>query len=344
MKIATLQFWPRVGQVEKNIQRANCVLERYGWGSSAIDWLILPEMAFSGYNFPSLEAILSYAERPRSGPTYNWASSQACRLNCLVTVGYPEMEPPENESTPPRYFNSTMTVDPSGTIVATYRKSFLYYTDETWAQEGSGFFFADDFAGHAGLSVAHGICMDINPYRFERPWTDYEFATHVLEKKANVVVLSMAWLTNHHPSCVWRGRKKPELDTVSYWIERFRPLIAAKNEPVTVVFANRCGQEGKAVYAGSSCVMRIANGGIMIYKIAPKLQEGCIMVDLDKLCSCSDESHEHEIPESILQLIEGAEDHPMTQCPENLLGMSYENAMGESDDPLLDDSWPSSET
>lgn len=42
-----------------------------------------------------------------------------------------------------------------GKTLANYRKSFLYYTDETWASEGPGFFSGEiDGLGN----VAMGIC------------------------------------------------------------------------------------------------------------------------------------------------------------------------------------------
>lgn len=75
--------------------------------------------------------------------------------------------------------NSTVTVSPSGTILANYRKSFLYYTDETWAAEPSNRFSITTL-GSLG-PVIQGICMDINPYRFTAPWSDYEFATAALQ-------------------------------------------------------------------------------------------------------------------------------------------------------------------
>jgi len=73
-----------------------------------------------------------------------------------VTVGYPE----KVDVTPkwpagPEYYNSSVTVNRDGETVANYRKSFLYYTDETWALEGSGFFGGQ--IPELG-SVAMGIC------------------------------------------------------------------------------------------------------------------------------------------------------------------------------------------
>lgn len=46
MKIACLQFAPKLGEIEKNIQKANAVIEE----GALIDirWLILPELAFTG--------------------------------------------------------------------------------------------------------------------------------------------------------------------------------------------------------------------------------------------------------------------------------------------------------
>ncbi|OAT13256.1 N-terminal amidase [Blastomyces gilchristii SLH14081] len=126
MRIATLQLSPRRGDVEGNIRRANALVDDLdmrlmrlkrgaqpdggssmpaGSGVSAgalaglLDVLVLPEMAFTGYNFPSLEAIRPYLEPTTSGPTAEWARSAARRLGCVVCVGYPELA--EAQSTSP---------------------------------------------------------------------------------------------------------------------------------------------------------------------------------------------------------------------------------------------------
>lgn len=72
-------------------------------------------------------------------------------------MGYPE----KVDITPkwpanPEYYNSAITVNPEGETVANYRKSFLYYTDETWALEGPSGFFGGDIQDLG--SVAMGIC------------------------------------------------------------------------------------------------------------------------------------------------------------------------------------------
>ena len=67
------------------------------------------------------------------------------RLQCIVTVGYPEVvskAPQSNDAAAEDgavlallCYNSTITVSPDGRTLAHYRKTHLYYTDETWAHE-----------------------------------------------------------------------------------------------------------------------------------------------------------------------------------------------------------------
>lgn len=48
MKIATLQFDPKIGDVEGNIRRADEILKKREDELKGLDLLVLPEMAFSG--------------------------------------------------------------------------------------------------------------------------------------------------------------------------------------------------------------------------------------------------------------------------------------------------------
>lgn len=56
----------------------------------------------------------------------------------------------------PEYYNSAITVSADGETLANYRKSFLYYTDETWALEGPDGFYDGEIEGLG--NVAMGIC------------------------------------------------------------------------------------------------------------------------------------------------------------------------------------------
>ena len=347
-----------------------------------LDLLVLPELAFTGYNFPSLDAIAPYLEPTAQGPSTRWASRTARRLGCSVAVGYPEASLEDEEgqrngrdmgdefggvsklstdanhgdsngnghdedyddhaqvgnfntiydstitSTPASSssrrklvaYNSLVIVDHTGAVIAHHRKSHLYYTDETWAREGKQGFYARILPLGGGDRVKHvklaaGICMDINPYKFEAAWEEYEFARFVADKRVRVVVVSMAWLTRLSQEEVTgvpgvddrELRMRPDMDTVSYWVERFQPLWgdvgeatdgsvgASKGaEEVIIICANRTGEEGisprigEVRYAGSSCVMGLTRahngkeGKVRIWNMLGRAESGLLIVDTDQ--------------------------------------------------------------
>lgn len=286
-----------------------------------------------GYNFPSIESITPFLEPTKSGISTQWAIETAAKLNCIVIVGYPELDTtdaPANPipaplpgaeipaqtpheilpdastpilaSTPAdpsarKRYNSVITVAPTGIILAHYRKSFLYYTDETWASEGpTGFTTiplcslpAPPLSSSATYlsRVTQGICMDINPYKFTAPWTAFEFANHVLANQAQMAIVSMAWLVNAQPEdwereMTERG-EEIEISTLTYWVERFKVVTERmEGNPVIVVCANRAGIEGSSCYAGSSVVMRLGKGDVEIMGYAGKGEERVLLVDLEE--------------------------------------------------------------
>lgn len=196
-------------------------------------------------------------------------------------MGYPETTALPNSDIEGPYYNSTVTVSPSGQILANVRKHFLYYTDETWASEGVNTslappsltpaaeptpgpaaraipppdsepiisppgFFSHDFGAPGLGKVSMGICMDINNYRFLSPFSSYEFAHHVLASSTPLTVLSTAWLTHLLPAQLLDTPTTPDGSTIAYWVERFHPLKEAadrEGRAFTVVVANRAGTE-----------------------------------------------------------------------------------------------------
>ena len=101
----------------------------------------------------------------------------------------------------------------------------------------------------------------------------------------------MAWLTNLDALELAAHAGEPDLSTLSYWVERLKPLVQAEEEVITV-FANRCGEEaGKnpsgeeegVRYAGSSWIGKIGNGGcVKIWDILGRAEEAVIVVDTDR--------------------------------------------------------------
>ncbi|KAK3377792.1 carbon-nitrogen hydrolase, partial [Podospora didyma] len=266
MKIACLQFAPQVGDVDNNLNRADSILSRVNPDDlDALDLLVLPELAFSGYNFKSLQHITPFLEPPGSGISSLWARTTALKYDCVVIVGYPEkVDVTAHWPASPEYYNSALIVNGDGETIGNYRKSFLYHTDETWALEGVDGFFYGDIAGVG--NTAMGICMDLNPYRFEAPWNAFEFGVHVMEVAANVVIMTMAWQTSQDTRLFSRRPQEPDLESLVYWVQRLEPVIRAeKEEEIIVIFCNRTGSEDDIMYAGTSAVLGIKGGEVFVY-------------------------------------------------------------------------------
>ena len=133
--------------------------------------------------------------------------------------------------------------------------------------------------GSGDVKVAHGICMDINPYKFEAPWEKYEYANHCLDVGAQLVINVNAFLTS--PSDVPDDTMEPDMHTLAYWIARHQPLLLDDKE-VVIVCANRSGKEGDATYAGSSTVMKVGKGEVWLWRVLGKGEEGVLAVDTNK--------------------------------------------------------------
>lgn len=206
-------------------------------------------------------------------------------------------------------YNSLVFVDANGTVVAHYRKHHLYYTDEPWAEEGPDRFLSCNIplgsasADQQEVKAVIGICMDLNPRRFEAPWTAFEFSRHAEQCEAKLVVVSMAWLTRLTKLELDLNSDKPDLDTFSYWLERFRPLFTTDptgdlpgesayashadiDAEVVVVLANRIGGEGMGRiigdvrYAGSSCVIGLKKTGeVRLWNILGRAAQGVCVAD-----------------------------------------------------------------
>ena len=131
--------------------------------------------------------------------------------------------------------------------------------------------------------------MDLNPYQFTAPWEAYEFCTHALAEKSEILVLSMAWLTRLPKEILLQQAEEPDLATLSYWMGRLKLLVDGEKE-VIVVCANRSGEEpGKnpigeeegVRYAGSSWVGKVGKGVVRIWQIMGKAVEEVIVADTE---------------------------------------------------------------
>jgi protein N-terminal amidase len=92
----------------------------------------------------------------------------------------------------------------------------------------------------------------------------------------------MAWLTRQDAHQFSITPRDPDLETLSYWLARLEPLIRAEQTgEIIVVFANRTGMEGSAVYAGTSAVIGIHDGEVKLYGVLGRGERELLLVDTD---------------------------------------------------------------
>ncbi|MBI2421406.1 MAG: hypothetical protein HYV27_01160 [Candidatus Hydrogenedentes bacterium] len=94
------------------------------------DLLVLPELAFSGYDFLDRDEVRSLAEDPASGPTATMLRELAAALNVTLVAGYAE-------AAAGGCCNSAMLVTPQG-AVHNYRKLHLFNREKELFLPGDG--------------------------------------------------------------------------------------------------------------------------------------------------------------------------------------------------------------
>ncbi|KAF8552559.1 carbon-nitrogen hydrolase [Imleria badia] len=251
LRIAVVQFAPKLGEVHANIAKARELCR--GLTPRSVDLVCFPEMIFTGYMFPDAPSIAPYLEHPKTGPTASFCSELARRLECFVVAGFPEglaSELAPNSDTSAHQLvgaNAASVYDTTGHLVHTYHKSNLFPTDCTWARPGHGFTALDLPIPHPlplssrGLRTAVAICNDLNVTAGET-WESieggpYELAGFCEREGVRVVVLLNAWLRSEDGGMEGeadRGEEddggdglEPNWEVLNYWAMRLRPLWTA---------------------------------------------------------------------------------------------------------------------
>jgi len=240
--VCAVQTHPTWGEKEANMARAKELIADLEPGT--VDFLVFPEMAFTGYVFNSEEEVAPFVE-DRKGATYMFCRSVAQRLQCCVAAGYPEVD---RTTRKPRYFNSMCVVDDRGELILNYRKCFLYETDKAWASKGMDGFQTFVFRG---ITVAVGICMDLNPDEFDFDKDTFALASFCRAREAKaragpfsgLYCTSTGLLTPRSSQqlllfCTnWLMDKSGGLH--NYWCWRLKPVVSRE---MHLVAANRVGK------------------------------------------------------------------------------------------------------
>ena len=216
-KVACIQYNPVIGQVEANVKKVWKLLHMSR--RDEFDLVMLPELAMTGYNFSSPRHVEPYLESIEEGGTsIDLAREISRKYKCFTVMGYPERakNPLLGVASPkPTIYNSAVLVGPHGEVLQNYRKTFLYETDEVWgcSENPKKGFPAFDLVldkeyylkntpskTYKSIKTSMGICMDLNPYKFEAPFNDFEFSMSCYEQGVKLMLCPMAWLSPESPS------------------------------------------------------------------------------------------------------------------------------------------------
>lgn len=144
MNIGYYQSHPVFSEVSKNIDQFAAQL-----GSVNCELLVLPELAFTGYQFVSQDEVLNLSEPVPEGPTTQKCLELARQHGTHLVVGLPEREGDQ-------CYNSAIVVGPSG-FVGRYRKTHLFFEETLFFAPGNSGIHVWDI-GQARIGVM--ICFD----------------------------------------------------------------------------------------------------------------------------------------------------------------------------------------
>jgi predicted amidohydrolase len=91
-------------------------------------FIVFPEMCFTGYSFLGREEVFEIAET-LDGPTFRVMKGVALELKSYVTWGFPEI-------VGDKLYNSAAMISPQGKLVMVVRKVNLWGNDFLWATPG----------------------------------------------------------------------------------------------------------------------------------------------------------------------------------------------------------------
>lgn len=142
MRVACVQFAPVWGDPAANRERMTTLCP------GDADLVIFPEMATSGYIFPTREALAAVAEVAQ-GPSADHMTELARRNGCHLLYGFPEREGE-------RLYNSAALVGPDG-LRCVYRKAHLFAGEPEFFSPGEAPWPVVDIGG---VRVGIMICFD----------------------------------------------------------------------------------------------------------------------------------------------------------------------------------------
>lgn len=143
--IACAQFEPRVGELERNRdQSCELITDAAKKGSN---FIVLPELANSGYVFNSRQEARSLSEKIPDGETAEKWTELAIEHDAYIVGGYAEQE--NNQ-----LYNSSILVGPEG-YIGTHRKVHLWNEEKLWFEPGNEIEVFNTEIGRIGMQICY---------------------------------------------------------------------------------------------------------------------------------------------------------------------------------------------
>lgn len=212
-RLAAVQYRPPKGDPPTAREGLAALIDQAGAEGAGL--IVAPEMATSGYVWPSAEALRPHAERP-DGPTFRRLAPLARDHGAWIVVGIPELADDG-------LYNSALVIDHHGELIDVYRKVLLYDADQTWARPGHRRPVYDTPVGR----VTPAICMDLN---------DDGFAHHLLRQRPDVVAFCTNWVDEGE-------------EVLPYWVYRLAGWRG------WLVAADTWGSDGDTPFYGRSAIL-----------------------------------------------------------------------------------------
>ncbi len=152
LQIAQIQFAPQLGNLQHNLNKVDELILK----SEQADFVILPELANSGYNFTDRKHAMALASTIEKSDFVEMLVENSREQNQYIVSGFHEKDGNE-------LFNTSLFISPSGEI-GKYRKIHLFMNEKQIFSKGNlglPVFQTDDF------TMGMLICFD---YLFPEVW------------------------------------------------------------------------------------------------------------------------------------------------------------------------------
>ncbi len=165
MKGAIIQFEPILGDTDKNLERILNEVDQID-----ADFVVLPELATSGYLFLSMDEVRPHALLP-DDRKLEGLYEIAERKDMMIVLGFPELSED-------KVYNSSIAILP-GRRFFVYRKTHLFFKEKDAFLPGDTGFFVFEFKG---VKFGMMVCFD---------WF-YPESARVLARKGAQVLLHVS--------------------------------------------------------------------------------------------------------------------------------------------------------